>query len=113
MKLCPTCNNLLNITMDQKLRQGYYICDTCNKKMKIVSEEILYHRSVTNVYNVCYDTSDIIYDVTLPRTKRYNCTNKQCETHKTPDIKEAIFYRLPNSYAVKYVCTVCTAILEQ
>ena len=47
------------------------------------------------------------YDPILPKTKKYNCINKDCVTHKDPGKKKAIFYRTNNSYTTKYICLVC------
>ena len=58
----------------------------------------------SNTYNELLN-SDI-----LPRTRKYNCPNKECRTYTDPTIKEAIFQRRNNSYKLVYVCTVCKTV---
>ena len=41
----------------------------------------------------------------LPRTKLYVCRNKNCNTHKNPQLKKAIFFKENNN--LRYICSVC------
>lgn len=43
----------------------------------------------------------------LSRTKDYTCKNKDCATHKKPNLKEAVFYHDGKTLQIKYVCGAC------
>lgn len=99
-----------NNTNIEQRSNAYYYCNNCghhnnipnettifNLKDKIIDKEI-----ITNTY------LNLKNDNTLPFTKRYNCINKDCSTHKNPETKKAVFYRQnKNTYNLKYICTIC------
>lgn len=61
--------------------------------------------SITN--NIVINPQNKILDPTLPRTKDYVCKNKDCGSHKNDENKEAVFFRINNTYQLIYVCCVC------
>ena len=105
-------DNNINIELSSN---AYYYCNNCghynnipnetmvfNLKDKIIDKEI-----ITNTY------LNFKNDNTLPFTKRYNCINKDCSTHKNPETKKAVFYRKnQNTYKLKYICTICNYYWE-
>lgn len=40
-------------------------------------------------------------------THDYTCKNPFCITHKTPVLKDFIFFRDRDSYKINYICAVC------
>ena len=45
----------------------------------------------------------------MPRTRRYVCINPECESHKDPTKREAVFFTMNNTYKKRYVCVTCKA----
>jgi len=85
-------------------------CDQCNetfvlKPGKLLSLKLRKNTNISNIIN----TSEIITDLTLPRTKDFICPNKDCKVK--PNEKEAILYRPnPNEYITQYICVNCQTI---
>jgi len=79
----------------EKSSNAYYYCNNCGKHNNIPNEtticnlkdKIIDKEIITNTY------LNLKNDNTLPFTKRYNCINKDCSTHKNPETKKAEFYR--------------------
>jgi RNase P subunit RPR2 len=87
--------------------QAYFVCNSCGYYKPIVAGTLLYTKQYDESNDDEFDDYHLlIYDNTLPRTYKYICQNKKCETHKNPDSKEAVIYK-NNKYKVLYVCTVC------
>lgn len=90
-------------------KDSYFYCKKCGYNEKIPERTFIFSRRSENSVDDSYDTKFINYkyDDTLPMTKKYNCINKECKTHKEPILKKAVFYRYSKSYAIRYICTVC------
>lgn len=90
-------------------KDSYFYCKNCGYNEKIPEKMFIFSRSGENSTSDSYDTKfvNFKYDNTLPTTKKYNCLNKECKTHKTPSLKKAVFYRFGRTYAVRYICTIC------
>jgi hypothetical protein len=90
-------------------KDSYFYCKNCGYNEKIPDRTFIFSRSSTNNNENSYNTKFINfkYDNTLPTTKKYNCINKDCKTHKDPILKKAVFYRFGGTYAIRYICTVC------
>jgi len=84
-------------------------CNNCGYVKQISKTIRLYQMDLENdtSTNVTENYELICQDQTLPRTHDYICKNINCITHKDKSKKEAVFYHLPNSYQLKYVCCVC------
>lgn len=87
---------------------AYFICKRCKRYEPIKAGTIIY----TKPYNSqqtddSIDYSNYIHDVTLPRTKVYVCKNSECETHKNPKKKEAVFTKNTMDQII-YICTTCS-----
>ena len=129
MYFCSECGNLYDITdkspeslvinspskTDFKYKM-YFECNTCGhsteiKPMTLIlskkSEDISrnYHGNVSEAKN-------IIKVPTLLHTRNYVCANKSCTTHAHPETRDAVMYRVGNSYKMQYVCTICSTIFE-
>jgi aspartate carbamoyltransferase regulatory subunit len=64
--------------------------------------------SDTNLATVLPETySNLTDDPILPRTIRYICKNPKCDTHSNSSKKEAVFFRINNTYKIRYVCVEC------
>lgn len=90
-------------------KDSYFYCKNCGYNEKIPPKMFIFSRSSENNISGVYTTNftNLKYDNTLPTTKKYNCINKECKTHKNPNLKNAVFYRYGNTYAIRYICTVC------
>ena len=89
--------------------RAYFKCDKCGNQELIKNKTLIYSNILSKNMqnNMSEDTSYMIYDNTLPRTREYICENKQCITHKEPNKREAVFKREENTYKLIYLCTVC------
>ena len=123
---CSKCNNIYDITDeisskcdnvpnndDNLVKKPYFFCTNCNNYEEIKSgipliikggvEQNIYiqHHTEQQVKNKKINNS-------LMRTKNYICPNKDCQSHKNPELKEAIIEHVTyNSFIVKYICCVC------
>ena len=96
----------------ESFKQSYFYCKNCGYSEKIPENMLILSR------NISKNTNDSInnfmkyykYDNTIPISKNYNCINTECPTHTNPLIKNALFFREPNSYVLKYICNVCESI---
>ena len=51
---------------------------------------------------------DMVHDPTLPITRKYVCPNKECESHKNHEKREAMWFK-PNrhTYVTIFICRSC------
>jgi hypothetical protein len=99
----------LNPHYDSNKNAAYFNCNNCGNIKKIKPGTLIYTKTSNDV-SQSYISSNMMYmnhSTILPHTKNYTCANKSCETHKNPKIKDAKMFKPNNSYAVKYICTVC------
>jgi len=91
---------------------AYFVCNNCGYHEKIKPQTLIFSRINNDKIQdiVVEDYSYMIHDSTLPRTKEYTCTNTNCDTHKKPALKEAVFFRASKSFQLIYICTVCQTI---
>jgi acetone carboxylase gamma subunit len=88
---------------------AYFVCNNCGFANKITPKTKIFSRTSADIsqnYTVS-DYSDMLHSDILPRTRKYICPNKQCISYKDISKREAIFFRLSNTYKVKYICTAC------
>jgi hypothetical protein len=88
-----------------------FYCTNCGNKEPITKSTKLYEinkQSEGKIYSP-EEIEIIINDPTLPRTKNYNCKNKNCETIKNENLKEAVFFKENNfkTYQLYYACCHC------
>lgn len=90
-------------------KDSYFYCKNCGYNEKIPSPTFIFSRTTKKNNEDAYNSNftNLKYDNTLPNTKKYNCINKDCVTHKDPALKQAVFYRLEGTYKVRYICAIC------
>lgn len=87
---------------------GFFKCLNCEYFTNIKNKTILIDSSKSQIYK-----SDLYFKLQknndiLPRTRDYICPNKNCKAHdKNFKEREAVFYRVNNTYRLKYLCTIC------
>lgn len=109
-KLSQINKNKLNILFSSLVSDAELKCDNCGYIDTIKKTIKLFEYNVTDKENLIKTKEDnkvLCMDPTLPRTKNYVCGNKDCDTHKNAELKEAIFMRIPKSYNLKYICCNC------
>jgi len=103
-------NQKINKNSDSDIvKDAYFYCKSCGYYEKIPDKTFIFSRSFDKNSNEITNNNflNLKFDNTLPYSKKYNCENKNCTTHKNPATKNAVFYRLNNSYNIRYICTVC------
>lgn len=88
---------------------AYFVCNNCGYAIKIKPSTKIFSRTSEDIsqnYAVS-DYGDLLYSDIVPRTRKYICPNKKCESHKDNSKREAIFFRLNNTYKIKYICCTC------
>ena len=88
---------------------AYFICNNCGFSRPIDKQTLIFSKT-SNDISQNYSTSDfkdMLYSDILPRTRRYYCPNTKCESHNKPEKKEASFFRMNNTFKVKYICHAC------
>lgn len=90
---------------------AFFICDNCGYKEQLSNNTIIYKNNIINddtflLSNI--NTEQKINDLTLPRTKNYICRNKNCKVKESD--KEAVYFRISNSYQLIYICCSCNEI---
>lgn len=129
MTFCSKCNNIYEISQTNSLDdsmnesdniqnrfnntnlKAIYICKICGHKTYINPGTILFVRpSEQIVKKYCPKNINKIYDPTYPITSNYICPDKKCASHNDPTKRQAIFYRIPTTYDVQYICKTCTSV---
>ena len=114
--LLPKKSKKINLEKDIEEQRAkniaYFQCTNCGYTTKIKPGTLIYSKTTggKTSKSLTYNVSDMIYDNTLPRTRKYICQNKKCISHKHPEKKEAIFFRTDNTYEITYICTLCKEI---
>lgn len=111
VKFCQQCGNLYNhvIGEDLKLRYQCFLCGH--------SEDVTEHCIVVNEFDHnAHDyqlNQNMIYDYTLPRTRKIPCPNPHCKSQQTEAGQEHIYPEIiifqynPEMLNVGYMCTIC------
>lgn len=89
---------------------AFYICKKCYCSTPIETKTLITSRVrdglSSNYMNMEY-CKNFVYNKALPISRRYICTNKDCESHKNHEKREAVFYRI--GMQVWYTCKTCKA----
>lgn len=96
----------------QIIEKAYFICNNCGYR-KPIEEGTLIFSKVSNDIAQSYSSSDVKdmkHSDILPRTSKYICPNSKCESHTNSDKKEAVFFRMNNTFKIKHICQTCDAI---
>jgi hypothetical protein len=105
---------LKNTEIKEQGDEVHFICNNCGTTKK-VKENTLIFSKVSNDISQSYiasDLADMQYSDILPVTRVYICPNEKCESHTNLEKREAKFFRLNNSYRLKYVCLACTTTFD-
>ena len=96
------------------IKLSYFYCKNCGYNEKIPNKMLIFNRSNEKSSIDSFNTNflNYKYDPLLPRTKKYNCINVNCNTHKHPEKKKALFFRLANTYIIKYICLECDSFWQ-
>lgn len=97
-------NDDVNATME------FFRCDNCGHNEPLPEDTIIITKSSTRKIYEHYDKErcrHMINIKTLPLTRNYVCHNASCESHKDHSKREAVFFRVNNTYAVRYICKAC------
>jgi hypothetical protein len=96
------------------IKLSYFYCKNCGYNEKIPNKMLIFNRSNEKSSVDSFNTNflNYKYDPLLPRTKKYTCTNASCITHKHPEKKRALFFRLTNTYVIKYICLECDSFWQ-
>ena len=106
-----------NIQTSDENTQAYLVCENCYFSKPLTSDTHLFSKSSDGV--VVYNDQSIddllrnkVYQMTLPRTRNFICTNNKCKSNTNPSDfpTEACFFRKHNTYAITMICTVCHTI---
>jgi hypothetical protein len=96
-------------SIKQPSELAYFICNNCGYMKKIEDGTLVFSRVSQNVAQ-SYATTDITnmkHSDILPRTRKYICPNEKCQSHTNPLKREAVFFRMNNTFKVKYICLSC------
>lgn len=87
-----------------------FICFNCGNQEPIKNKTLI----LSKIAEQSNDFEDVSYYKNminapyLPRTRKYICPNKDCISHTKHDKREAVFFRIGDSYKIRYVCTACS-----
>lgn len=100
---------VFNDTEIKSTEKAYFICNNCGYKKPIKKNTLIFSKVASDVAQ-SYSSSDTInmkYSDILPRTRKYICPNKYCDSHTNFSKREAVFFRTNNTFKVKYICLAC------
>ena len=105
MEFCPECESLLYYQEEEGKLINF--CQGCGFKTN--SNKTLISQNSYSKSNIATFGSrkNYVYDPTLARTTKYVCPNDKCETHQSPDKKEAIFFVEGNNLKHIFICKAC------
>lgn len=107
-KVSDTKKNITQTSSTIK-KKIYFKCLTCGTYEEIKDVKLIFN-SVGSDISQSYVTSDLNnmkYSDIIPRTRKYICPNKKCPSHNNYHQREAVFFRLNNSFRIKYICLTC------
>ena len=112
-ELLKTDNEWKNKKIEMK-DNAEFICNNCGTRKKIKEKTLIFSRASSDVAQgyVANDFSIMQHSDILPRTRKYVCPNDACESQKNFEAREAVFFRLNNSFRVKYLCLSCKTVFD-
>lgn len=111
-ELLPEDKKIIKEKDEHDSNKVYFICKNCGY-LKPVEDGTLIFNRVSSEISEAYTSTDrasleaMASSDILPRTRKYICDNSDCISHKDPSKREAVFFRMNNSYKVKYLCLAC------
>lgn len=91
---------------EDRASYAIFACPSCNYRKPVEPGTVIYTTNADDEYKSPY-SQNMKYSQILPHTRNYICKNKNCESHKNPEKREAKFYRKNKKYDVVYICTTC------
>lgn len=91
------------------LQKAYFMCNNCGYKKPIKPGTLIFSKvssDVSQKYS-SVDVSNLKHSDILPRTRKYACPNKTCISYTDIAKREAVFFRMNNTFKVKYICLAC------
>lgn len=85
----------------------YFVCKNCKYNRMVNKKTLIYSKTESEYYNENFNIKHRIHSNILPITRKYICPNDKCKSHKDIGLREASIVRLPNSYAINYICHSC------
>ena len=105
MFFCPQCQNKLYPSeSEDKLMNLCIKCGYESEYTESLIHKKIYKGGVTQSANM---NSFSRFDVSLPRTSKKICPNKECESHLDKTKQEAVFIMDPVTLKMTYMCTCC------
>jgi len=103
---------LLEKNITKQTEKAYFICESCGYLEPIKEGTEIFSRVSSDIVQNYSgsEINDMKFSSILPRTRKYICPNKNCESHTDNSKREAVFFRLNNTYRLKYICLACDAI---
>ena len=93
---------------------AHVVCKNCSYSEKLIKRRLILNKMSnfsTDAYTDLTKYKYMRYDNTLPHTRDYVCKNKDCNTHKNSELKNAKWFRpIQNSYMTYYVCCECGTV---
>jgi hypothetical protein len=99
----------LGTAPDKIITKDLFVCNNCGFKKKIEPETLIFNRVSSDVAQsyTASDIKDMGHSDILNRTRKYKCPNSKCESHTDPQKREAVYFRLNNTFKIKYICQTC------
>lgn len=113
MPYCPYDGSVYQIQTINN--EDVFICMNCGKTEKIQPGTLIFtknkngfNKKTDKITNEFYDVDYKIKNPVLLNTRNYICPNKECETHKHPELRRAVIERDNyQNYSMRYICSVC------
>lgn len=89
--------------------KAYFVCNNCGNKKAIRKGTLIFSKVSSDIaqsYSSA-DVSEMKYSDILPRTRKYICPNDECPSHTNYSVREAVFFRMNNTFRVKHICLAC------
>lgn len=107
IEFCSNCNTLLSITeIDDSLKN---ICKQCgnisDNKNDILCSQIYKAQFKENNNSNRF----LKFDITIPRTNKIICINKDCISHKKNNLNEIALYTEKSNQELRYICINCNS----
>ncbi len=105
---------LKDVEIKESPNKMYFICKNCGTTKKIKENTLLFSKVSSDISQsyVASDLSIMKYSDIIPITKKYICPTTHCVSHADLTKREAKFFRLNNSYRLKYLCMACDTIFD-
>jgi predicted RNA-binding Zn-ribbon protein involved in translation (DUF1610 family) len=106
----PSQSNSNDISKKDISKRAYFLCSNCGNHEEIPPGTNIVRKSVDTLYQMTDNIEKnklYVEQKFYPRTRNYICPNDKCISNKDDSKREAIFFRIGNTYKVKYICTAC------